>query len=132
MISKLQNSLQQRELKNFNKVESRSGLRYFLSNGQPYKTGQRFKQPDLARLLHTLAQKGITEFYQGKIARQIDADMRENGGLLHYDDLALIPWPIERKALRGEFKNLNVYTMPLPGAGRTLLFQNGTHPPMPA
>jgi len=42
--------------------------------------------------------------------------------LLRGDDLALIPWPIERRPLRGRFRNLTIYSMPLPGAGRTVLF----------
>ena len=121
-ISELQAYLQQRELENFKKIPSESGVKYFLKDGKPYSPGEIFKQSDLANLLRTLAKKGIKEFYQGKIAKQIDADMRENGGLLRYDDLALIPNPIERKPLVSKFRGLDVYTMPPPGSGRTLLF----------
>ena len=122
VISELQHSLQERELDNFAKVESKSGSRYFLKNGEPYVTGERFCQPDLARLLEILAQKGVEEFYRGRVAKQIDADMRENGGLLRYDDLALIPLPIERRPLQRRFRRHRVFSMPPPGAGRTLLF----------
>jgi gamma-glutamyltranspeptidase/glutathione hydrolase len=48
--------------------------------------------------------------------------MRLNGGLLRYDDLALIPYPIEREPLMKPFRGLDVYTMPPPGSGRSLLF----------
>ena len=122
LLSEMQVSLQHREIKNFRNVESGSGAHYFLNHGEPYNAGDRFYQPDLARLLEKLADKGIKEFYQGKTAQRIDADMRENGGLLRQDDLALIPWPIERKPLSRRFRRLRVYTMPPPGAGRTLLF----------
>jgi gamma-glutamyltranspeptidase/glutathione hydrolase len=121
-ITELQNRLQRRELKEFKKVESKSGVKYFLKEGKPYKVGDIFKQPELASLLRRLAEKGVEEFYQGKVAKQIDADMRENGGLLRYDDLSLIPWPIERRPLKRKFRGMTVYTMPPPGAGRTLLF----------
>ncbi len=121
-VTALQSRLQQRELNNFHRIESRSGVRYFLKNGQPYSTGDLFRQPDLADLLKKLSQKGVEEFYEGSIAKIIDADMRENGGLLRYDDLALIPRPIIRKPLKRKFRGVSVYTMPLPGAGRTLLF----------
>jgi len=77
---------------------------------------------DLAALLKKIAEKGAQEFYTGTTAQRIDADMRENGGLLRADDLALIPWPIERKPLRGTFRDFIVYTMPPPGSGRSLLF----------
>ncbi|MBK5190083.1 MAG: gamma-glutamyltransferase [Methanosarcinales archaeon] len=122
VITPLQHRLQKQELKNFDKVESRSGKRYFLKAGEPYTPGERFYQPDLAKMLRILARKGVEEFYQGTIAKQIDADMRENGGLLRYDDLALIPWPILRKPLKRKFRGLFVYSMPPPGAGRSLLF----------
>ena len=121
-ITSLQHSLQKREHDRFNQVESKSGMKYFLKDGEPYKVGDIFKQSDLAHLLKIISQKGIEEFYRGRIAKQIDTDMRENGGLLHYDDLALIPYPIEREPLNKQFRGLDVYTMPPPGSGRTLLF----------
>ena len=121
-ITPLQHSLQKREEQNFEKVASQSGKKYYFNNGQPYEPGTIFCQTDLATLLKKLAHKGVEEFYIGGTAKQIDADMRENGGLLRYDDLALIPWPILRKPLRRRFRNLTVYSMPPPCAGRTLLF----------
>ena len=121
-ITELQSNLQKREVGNFEKIESKSGMKYFLDEGKPFKPGKIFKQPELALLLRTISKKGITEFYQGNIARQIDADMRERGGLLHFDDLALIPFPIEREPLQKTIRGLDVCTMPPPGSGRTLLF----------
>ena len=121
-ITALQNRLQERELNNFHKVDSKSGVRYFLKEGKPYAAGDLFRQPDLAEMLKKLSRKGVEEFYEGSIARIIDADMRENGGLLRCDDLAMIPWPIIRKPLKRNFRDISVHTMPLPGAGRTLLF----------
>ena len=38
--------------------------------------------------------------------------------LLRRDDLAQIPWPIERRPLSGRFGTLRVLTFPPPGAGR--------------
>lgn len=122
LITELQHNLQIREINNFDNVESRSGKKNYFKNGSPYPVGGLFIQPDLAKLLKRIAEKGVEEFYLGKTARIIDADMRENGGLLRNDDLALIPWPLERQPLRGKFRNLTIHTMPLPGAGRTLLF----------
>lgn len=121
-ITSLQNRLQERELEKFDKVPSRSGGKYFLKDGKPYPPGEIFRQPDLSRLLKTIAEKGVKEFYLGDIARQIDSDMRENGGLLRYDDLALMPLPIVRTPLKRKFRGLTVYSMPPPCAGRSLLF----------
>ncbi|MBN1478800.1 gamma-glutamyltransferase [candidate division KSB1 bacterium] len=121
-ITPLQNQLLTRERDNFFNVDSHSGANYFLKEGEPYLSGDIFKQPDLANTLQRIAENGIEEFYRGTIARQIDADMRENGGLLRMDDLALIPFPIEREPLVRSFRGLDVYTMPPPGSGRSLLF----------
>lgn len=122
LITDLQARLQQRAQKDFVTIESKSGAQYFLKNDQPYETGDRFVQNDLAKLLKRIADGGVEAFYTGKTAQQIDGDMRENGGLLRLDDLALIPWPIERKPLNRRFREFRVFTMPPSGAGRTLLF----------
>lgn len=121
-ISALQERFLNRERNNFEKVDSKSGIKYFFNNSEPYKEGEIFKQPELANLLTKIAEKGINEFYRGNTAKQIDADMRENGGVLRYDDLALIPFPIEREPLNTSFRGLDIFTMPPPGAGTTLLY----------
>lgn len=120
-IGKLQNRLLLRERDKFLKIDSKSGFGYFYRNGEPYMEGDLFVQRDLGRLLRKLAEKGIEEFYLGETGKQIDADMRENGGLLRYDDLAWIPYPYERKPLKRKIWGVEIFTMPPPGSGRTLL-----------
>jgi gamma-glutamyltranspeptidase / glutathione hydrolase len=120
-ISELQHKWQKREIPNFEKVHSASGAKYFLNDNKPYEVGEIFRQPELAGMLKRLAQEGVEDFYNGKIAKMIDADMRENGGLLRYDDLVLLPWPLERRPLTGFFRGLRIDTMPPPGAGKPLL-----------
>jgi gamma-glutamyltranspeptidase len=46
----------------------------------------------------------------------------EAGDIFRPPDLALIPWPIIPPPLKRKFRGATVYTMPLPAAGRTLLF----------
>lgn len=121
-LTRLQHQLLIREADNFQQIESKSGIHYFFKNDRPFRTGEILRQPDLAGTLTRIARQGIQDFYSGSIAKQIDSDMRENGGLLRYDDLALIPWPIVRKTIRGTFRKFTFHSMPLPGAGRTLLY----------
>ena len=121
-ITALQEKLQIRESDNFNRVASGSGKKYFFNEGRPYKEGEVFRQADLAKLYRNIYDNGINDFYKGKIAKQIDADMRENGGLLRYDDMALVPNPIEREPVTGKFRGLDVFSMPPPGAGVTFLY----------
>lgn len=120
-ITQLQHDLQRKELKNFLAVPSRSGASYFLKDGKPYPVGEPFRQPDLAGVLEVISRKGVEAFYTGDIAAQIDADMTANDGFLRADDLALIPWPIERRPLKRRYRSLLVASIPPPGAGRTLL-----------
>jgi gamma-glutamyltranspeptidase/glutathione hydrolase len=121
-ITELQHSLQKRELDNFLKIPSKSGARYFLKNGsESYQPGDLFIQPDLANTLLYLAEYGPRSFYQGMIAKRIDDDMQANDGFLRADDLALMPWPIERKILKRHYRSVSIATVPPPAAGRTLL-----------
>lgn len=121
-ITPLQRELQKRELKAFKSIPSRSGARYFLRDGKKaYRPGDTFKQADLADTLEEIARGGPEAFYTGEIAAQIDADMQANDGFLRADDLALIPWPVERRPLRRRYRSTRIVSMPPPGAGRTLL-----------
>jgi gamma-glutamyltranspeptidase/glutathione hydrolase len=60
----------------------------FMPGGRAPEKGEVFKNPKLANTYETLAKKGRDAFYQGDIARTIDAFMGKNGGFLSYDDLA--------------------------------------------
>ena len=120
-ITQLQHRLQTREQPNFAKVPSGSGARYFLKTPeQAYEAGELFKQPDLALLLDRLAQGGPEDFYQGEVARLIERDMQENSGFLRASDLADIPWPCVRPALRSSYRGLDLVAGPPPAAGRNL------------
>lgn len=118
-ISALQNRLTAREIKS---LRAGTAASLFLRNGRRAPAiGSVFRQPVLAKTLQRLARHGIEDFYQGQIARQIHKDMQEHGGLLHRDDLAQIPQPIERKPVSCHFDGMRVITFPPPGAGRTLV-----------
>ncbi len=94
---------------------------FFNSEGKAFKAGDLFKQPALANTLRRLSQNGVEDFYYGEIAREICEDMAQHDGLIHPDDLAQIPWPIERRPLSGRFEGRRILTFPPPGAGRPLI-----------
>jgi gamma-glutamyltranspeptidase/glutathione hydrolase len=118
-ITALQRRLQVREIKNFRK--GNAGQTFLRDGEKPYSVGHVFTQPALAKTLIRLAKAGIEDFYMGQIAKTIHKDMQANGGLIHKDDLAHIPNPIERDPVNGRLGRKTVYTMPPPGAGRTLI-----------
>ena len=121
-ITEFQSNLQKRELESFLKAPSKSGANYFLKEGkEPYSPGDLFIQPDLEHLLTHLAENGPRSFYQGLIAQRIGEDMKAHDGFLRAEDLALIPWPIERKPVRRSYRGLGIVTLPPPAAGSTLL-----------
>jgi len=52
------------------------------------RTGETWKNPNLANTLEKIANGGRDAFYKGEIARTIDAYFKANGGFLSYEDLA--------------------------------------------
>lgn len=52
------------------------------------RKGEMFKNPALASTYRKIAEGGRDVFYEGEIARTIDAYMKEHGGFLSYEDLA--------------------------------------------
>jgi gamma-glutamyltranspeptidase/glutathione hydrolase len=118
-ITRLQQKLQMRER---NALRQRNGGMFFLKNGErSFPAGTVFRQPVLAKTLRRFADKGIEDFYLGEMADIIHRDMEEHNGLIQRDDLAKIPYPIERQALPCRYGKYNVLTMPPPGAGRSLI-----------
>lgn len=65
-----------------------STARVFLPNGRAPKTGEIFRQPDLARTLRGIAEHGTDYFYRGEVAMRIAKSFQENGGVLTAQDLA--------------------------------------------
>src|SRR6185503_12661496 len=61
----------------------------YLKDGEPFAAGDTFRNPDLAALLATLAQRNSVEsFYRGDIAQRIADDFKKHGGLVTAKDLA--------------------------------------------
>lgn len=60
----------------------------FTIDGRAPRTGETWKNPNLAATLEKIASGGRDAFYKGDIARTIDAYFKANDGYLSYDDLA--------------------------------------------
>jgi gamma-glutamyltranspeptidase/glutathione hydrolase len=118
-VSELQHRLVRRVAKRLKR--SPAATCFLKSNGRVYRLGEHFRQPVLAQTLKRLAAQGIEDFYTGQIAAAICDDMAANDGLITREDLAQIPWPIERRPVSCHFEGLRVMTFPPPGAGRTLI-----------
>ncbi len=95
--------------------------RVFMAQGRYQMPGDIFRQPDLARTMRAMAdvehkarKSGASRaaaidavrdyFYRGEIARKIDQFMKDNNGLLRYEDMAafkLRPEPAATTTYRG-------------------------------
>lgn len=88
----------------------------FMPNGHVPRKGEMFRNPRLAKTYATIAENGRDAFYKGDIAREIDAHMAEQGGLLTYDDLAAhtSEWvtPVSTN-----YRGWDVYELPPNGQG---------------
>jgi gamma-glutamyltranspeptidase / glutathione hydrolase len=94
--------------------------RIFLKNGAYYQPGEILRQPELAATLKRIAKSGPDEFYRGRTARDLAAEMKREGGLISQEDLAQYK-PIIRKPLTADY-NVNghawqVITSPPPSSG---------------
>ncbi|WP_041717912.1 gamma-glutamyltransferase family protein [Alkalilimnicola ehrlichii MLHE-1] len=59
----------------------------FLPGGRAPRTGERFRNPDLAATLQRIAETGGEAFYRGELARRIAAEARRHGAALTEADL---------------------------------------------
>src|SRR5713226_4689069 len=59
--------------------------RIFLNDGKYFEAGDRLLQPELARTLERIRDKGAKDFYEGETARVLAADMQAHGGLITLD-----------------------------------------------
>jgi gamma-glutamyltranspeptidase/glutathione hydrolase len=98
-----------------------ASYRIFQRNGDLYKAGEVFKQPELAATLERIAAEP-DDFYKGKMADQIAAFEAENHGLITNADLAAYEVK-EREPLVGRYKGLEVVTSPPPSSGGTVLLE---------
>jgi gamma-glutamyltranspeptidase/glutathione hydrolase len=96
--------------------------RIFLRNGNYYKEGERFYQPELAQTFARLQQHGADEFYTGQTARLIVADMQRNNGLITLKDMRGYIAK-EREPLRGTYRGYEVISMPPPSSGGAVLIE---------
>ncbi len=84
--------------------------------GGLWAEGDRLVQPDLARTLQMLAEKGPESFYTGLIAQQIVAEMNRGQGLINAADLANYQ-ALECKPLTTRYHGYDVFVPPPPSAG---------------
>ena len=110
------NDLRDKRLAGF--PESR---RIFQRDGNYYKAGEIFRQPELASTLERIA-KDPAAFYQGAMARELAAFIQKSGGLISVDDLAHYEVKV-RGAVRGTYRGYEIISAPPPSSGGIALIE---------
>jgi len=95
--------------------------RIFLRDGNYYREGELFRQPELAATLRRLMEQGPGEFYQGETARLIVKAMGDQG-LITLEDLKQYR-AVEREPLSGTYRGYTVLTAPPPSSGGVALLE---------
>jgi len=86
------------------------------------KPGKIWKQPALAKTLETIRDKGKDGFYKGEVAQKIADFMQQNGGIITLKDLEQYT-AIERKPIKGKYKDFDIYSMGPPSSGGVALIE---------
>ena len=100
---------------------SSESRRIYQRNGKYYEMGETLVQPELAAVLARI-KKDPRDFYEGKTAKLIAADMKANGGIMTLADLRSYE-PTIRKPLRGTYRGYEILTMPPPSSGGIALLE---------
>ena len=90
------------------------------SSGELLPEGALLRQPDLARTLREIAEKGADAFYEGALAKAIVAEVKSGGGYLGAADLKnyRVRW---MAPLASRYRNLRFLTAPPPSSGLILI-----------
>jgi gamma-glutamyltranspeptidase/glutathione hydrolase len=90
--------------------------------GNVVQPDELWKQPQLAATLTLIRNKGKDGFYKGEVAKKIAKWMKANGGIITKKDLKKYE-AIERKPIKGTYKDFDIYSMPPPSSGGVALVE---------
>ena len=100
--------------------QSPAASKIFLSENEIPKIGQLIKQPDLARVLQLLADKGKQGFYTGEVAEQLVNGVQKSGGIWTKEDLAQYKVAV-RQPVAFKYKDMTISSAALPSSGGIVL-----------
>ncbi len=89
---------------------------FLTADGGVPEVGALIKQPDLANTLEAIANQGAKGFYTGRVATDLVAGVRADGGIWTLQDLAAYR-VIERKPLIGEYHGARIVSASPPSSG---------------
>jgi gamma-glutamyltranspeptidase/glutathione hydrolase len=92
------------------------GKAVFFPGGEAVKAGARLVQPDLARTLKLIAEKGPKGFYEGPVADSLVAEEQRGGGIITKEDLRHYK-PEWRTPIKSTYRGYTLLAMPPSSSG---------------
>ena len=99
-----------------------SRKKFYDKTDNPIAVSDLFKQPKLAKTLFLISRKGKEAFYEGEIAKWIEEDSLNNGGLITLEDLAAYEAK-ERKPISIDYRGYEIVSMAPVASGGLVLLQ---------
>ncbi len=96
--------------------------KFFNAGEKSLGKGERLRQPDLARTLERIADKGPGGFYDGETAELIAREMERGNGLITKEDLKKYE-PVLRNPVLGSYRGYKIISAPPPSSGGTVLIE---------
>lgn len=110
-------------MENFELMNTYPALgKIYLKEGYPYAVNDTLKNPDLAKTLTMIRDKGSDAFYKGEVAEAMVKAVTETGGILTMDDLANYDVKL-RTPVSGNYRGYEILSSPPPSSGGTTIVE---------
>ena len=86
----------------------------------PYEVGETFKNPDFAKTLRIISEKGEAGFYEGEIAQAMVDTVNKYGGIFTMEDLANYEVEV-MEPVHTNYRGYDIYSSPSPSSGGTIV-----------
>lgn len=92
----------------------------FLNRGEPFQSGQKLVQKDLARTLRLISRRGVEGFYKGPVARALVAASTAGKGILSQADLD--QYTVRELApVECDYRGYHIVSAPPPSSGGVVI-----------
>ena len=96
--------------------------KFYSANEDPLEIKSIFKQPNLAKTLFMISEKGADVFYKGDIARWISEESLSNGGLITLEDMSSYEAKY-REPIETSYRGYKIVSMAPAASGGLVLLQ---------
>lgn len=103
------------------KIGKHDGAATFLPDGKPFPVGQIFRQPELARTLRMIADKGTSAFYEGEVAANMIRVLNAGRNPVSEIDFKEYKVQTDKQPLTASYRNKILITAAPPQSGLEII-----------